>query len=264
MKRKREEYIECISRYYDTDTEKSDQEQEMLRQILVDMPRTAPNIPLFHHEIIQKSMERMLYIWALRHPATRYVQGMNDIITPFYIVFFADTIGDIKSTVSYDINKLDEKIILGVESDTYWCFSKLIDGIQDHYTFDQSGIQKCISQLEEIIQRMDAPLYKHITESGIEFIQFSFRWFNCFLLRDLPLKSIVRFWDTFLCEDNGFETYHVYICANFLLSFSNQLKEMAFQEMMLFLQDPPTGSFDDKSEETLISQAFILKNMFSK
>lgn len=208
-------------------------------------------------------MERMLYIWSLRHPATRYVQGFNDIITPFYVVFLADTIGDIKQTLSYDVSKLSNDIILNMEADTYWCFSKLIDGIQDHYTFDQSGIQKCISRVQEIVERMDAPLNQHFTELGIEYIQFAFRWFNCFLLRDIPLKSIVRLWDTYLGEDNGFETYHIYICASFLLSFADKIKSSDFQEIILFLQDPPTGAYDIKDEESLLSQAYVLKSMFS-
>lgn len=63
MKRKREEYTDCIPRYYDGDTEKSEQEQDMLRQILVDMPRTAPGIPLFHHEIIQKVYFFLFYYY---------------------------------------------------------------------------------------------------------------------------------------------------------------------------------------------------------
>ena len=28
-----------------------------------------------------------LYIWAIKHPASGYVQGMNDLVTPFYLVF---------------------------------------------------------------------------------------------------------------------------------------------------------------------------------
>ena len=31
--------------------------------------------------------ERILYIWAMRHPASGYVQGINDLVTPFFVVF---------------------------------------------------------------------------------------------------------------------------------------------------------------------------------
>jgi hypothetical protein len=35
-------------------------------------------------------VERVLYIWAIRHPASGYVQGINDLITPFFVVFLAE------------------------------------------------------------------------------------------------------------------------------------------------------------------------------
>lgn len=32
----------------------------------MDVPRTAPSVPFFHEAIIQKSLERLLYIWGIR------------------------------------------------------------------------------------------------------------------------------------------------------------------------------------------------------
>ncbi len=37
--------------------------------------------------------ERVLYIWSIRHPASGYVQGMNDLVTPLFVVFLADAVG---------------------------------------------------------------------------------------------------------------------------------------------------------------------------
>ena len=65
----------------------------MLRQILVDVPRTAPNVPLFHLETVQNMLRRLLYIWAIRHPATGYVQGMDDVVCPFILAFLAPYVG---------------------------------------------------------------------------------------------------------------------------------------------------------------------------
>ena len=33
---------------------KSDKEQALLRQVLVDLPRTCPGIPLFHTDFVQR------------------------------------------------------------------------------------------------------------------------------------------------------------------------------------------------------------------
>lgn len=53
------------------------------------------------HSIVQtsvkyyrmQSLERILYVWAIRHPASGYVQGINDLVTPFFQVFLSAYIG---------------------------------------------------------------------------------------------------------------------------------------------------------------------------
>jgi hypothetical protein len=53
------------------------------------------------HNIVQpsvkyyrmQSLERILYVWAIRHPASGYVQGINDLVTPFFQVFLSAYIG---------------------------------------------------------------------------------------------------------------------------------------------------------------------------
>lgn len=37
--------------------------------------------------------ERILFIWAIRHPASGYVQGMNDLVIPFFVVFLCEHTG---------------------------------------------------------------------------------------------------------------------------------------------------------------------------
>lgn len=43
---------------------------------------------------IKQSLERILYVWAIRHPASGYVQGINDLVTPFFEVFLSAYIGE--------------------------------------------------------------------------------------------------------------------------------------------------------------------------
>ena len=44
--------------------------------------------------IVSKIFERILYIWAIRHPASGYVQGINDLVTPFFITFLSEHIAE--------------------------------------------------------------------------------------------------------------------------------------------------------------------------
>lgn len=88
LRRKRSEYRDARLQHYDVpDDARTVQEQETLRQVLVDVPRTQPDIPLFRNDRIKRVLSRILYIWAMRHPASSYVQGINDLATPLVSVF---------------------------------------------------------------------------------------------------------------------------------------------------------------------------------
>lgn len=54
-----------------------------------------------------------------------------------------------------DITALSKEELDMIEADSYWCMSKLLDGIQDNYTFAQPGIQMKVSALKELTQRID-------------------------------------------------------------------------------------------------------------
>ena len=46
-------------------------------------------------------LERILYVWAIRHPASGYVQGINDLATPFFQVFLSSYIGKMPTSSEY-------------------------------------------------------------------------------------------------------------------------------------------------------------------
>ena len=136
----------------------------------------------------------MLYVWTIRHPASGYVQGINDLVTPFFSVFLSQYIGQpcffflllfflpplpligngtefLSFSLSLslfpfhfvpdgdpdgcDITAVEQDILDIVEADSYWCLSKLVDGIQDNYTTSQPGIQRQVYKLKELIGRID-------------------------------------------------------------------------------------------------------------
>ena len=268
LQKRRQEYADARQQHYYSvdDNARTLQEQEMLRQVLVDVPRTAPTVPLFRHERIRRSLTRILYIWAMRHPASSYVQGINDLATPLIVAFLADHFEGSCETVldGHVMNHLADETLEALEADVYGCLTNLLAGIQDHYTADQPGVQRMVMRLEELVQRMDANLCRHFEESGVQFLQFAFKWMNCLLLREFSLQCVVRLWDTYISETDGFEDFHVYVCAAFLCQFSGQLQQMSFDEMFQFLQDMPsaTQSWTDQEIEVLLSQAYVLSTLF--
>nr|AKF43342.1 Ypt/Rab-GAP domain of gyp1p superfamily protein [Pelargonium exstipulatum] len=262
LRRKRLEYLECVSQFYDLpDSERSDDEINMLRQIAVDCPRTVPDVTFFQQEQVQKSLERILYTWAIRHPASGYVQGINDLVTPFLVVFLSEYLEG--STENWSVSTLSSPKISEIEADCYWCLSKLLEGMQDHYTFAQPGIQRLVFKLKELVRRIDEPVSRHIEEQGLEFIQFAFRWFNCLLIREIPFNLVTRLWDTYLAEGDALPDFLVYIYASFLLTWSDELQKLDFQEMVMFLQHLPTQNWSHQELEMVLSRAYMWHSMFN-
>ncbi|CAF4039236.1 unnamed protein product, partial [Adineta steineri] len=165
---------------------------------------------------------------------------------------------------NFDISSLPERNRKIVEADSYWATSHLLEGIQDNYTFAQPGIQYKVRTLEELVKRIDEPLYRHLKDQHIEFLQFAFRWMNNLLMRELPVRCTIRLWDTYLSEQNGFSQFHLYICAAFLVRFSKDLlREKDFQGILLLLQNLPTHSWTSNDISILTAEAYQLKVMFA-
>ncbi|KAG6732318.1 hypothetical protein I3842_01G171900 [Carya illinoinensis] len=262
LRRKRLEYLDFVSRYYDIpDTDRSDDEINMLRQIAVDCPRTVPDVTFFHEPQVQKSLERILYTWAIRHPASGYVQGINDLATPFLVVFLSEYLEG--GMDNWSVCNLSPEKISNIEADCYWCLSKLLDGMQDHYTFAQPGIQRLVFKLKELVRRIDEPVSRHVEEQGLEFLQFAFRWFNCLLIREIPFHLVTRLWDTYLAEGDALPEFLVYIFASFLLTWSDKLQMLDFQELVMFLQHLPTQKWTHAELEMVLSRAFMWHSMFN-
>lgn len=99
----------------------------------------------------------LIFFRAIRHPASGYVQGINDLVTPFLVVFLSEYLEG--SIENWSISDLSPDKISDIEADCYWCLSKLLDGMQDHYTFAQPGIQRLVFKLKELVRRIDGILF---------------------------------------------------------------------------------------------------------
>ena len=109
LARKRKEYLSLVELAFSRRRENLD--QQVWHQIEIDVPRTRPGVQLWMQAATQRvsrqsahwhirisymlqSLERILYVWAIRHPASGYVQGINDLATPFFQVFLSAYIGN--------------------------------------------------------------------------------------------------------------------------------------------------------------------------
>lgn len=111
LARKREEYFQIVNNYFGDFTNDavqdllnqdsknhissakinlSDFEKRNLKQIKIDVLRTQPEISVFKSDQMQGMMTRILFSWAIRHPASGYVQGISDLCAPLLLVFVSE------------------------------------------------------------------------------------------------------------------------------------------------------------------------------
>lgn len=58
----------------------------------------------------------------------------------------------------FDPVRLPTNVLNAVEADTFWCLSRLLDGIQDNYIATQPGIQRSVKRMAELVARIDGGL----------------------------------------------------------------------------------------------------------
>ncbi|KII68385.1 TBC1 domain family member 22B [Thelohanellus kitauei] len=150
--KKRDEYNKFISTYFQNRNSTSN--SATIRQICIDIPRTFPLVPIFQNDSIQSMYQRILYIWAIRHPASSYVQGINDLIGPILFSALFPYFGS--DVLTSDPSTLDGQTLLDVEVNCFWLLTKLLDNIIDNYTPDQPGIQTKIRKVRRLVEMFDS------------------------------------------------------------------------------------------------------------
>lgn len=76
----------------------------------------------------------------------------------------------------------------GIEADTFWCLSKLIDDIQDNYTEMQPGVHKQLNKMKAILEQSVPDVLAYLESIDIIFMDFAYRWISCYLTREFNIE----------------------------------------------------------------------------
>jgi len=85
-------------------------------------------------------------------------------------------------------------------------------------------------------------------------------------MRELPLRSIVRLWDSYFAENGPDErsSLHLFVCSAFLIHWKRLLLEQCdFQGLMLTVQGLPTSGWGDSEIAELLAKAFMLRSTYT-
>lgn len=254
-------------------------EASALGQIRRDLPRMvlcgsaaegaiAALQALVHDPRVRALMERVLLASSVRQPAAGYVQGHHDVLLPLLLVFLADRagVGLLDGQLSTSaLDGMSAEDLEDVEADCFWCLTKILCEVADYYTEGQPGLQRAAVLLRSLLATADRELLESLESEGVEISLLVVRWLGCLMVRELPLPLCVRLWDTCVAElvmfsGGGFGSFLVYFCATFLAAHAGRLRGAPFDELMAFVQQPPTETLSERDLEALISRAYVLRS----
>eukprot|EP00917_Polyrhabdina_sp_WS-2016_P013639 GHVP01029852.1.p1 GENE.GHVP01029852.1~~GHVP01029852.1.p1 ORF type:complete len:352 (+),score=61.45 GHVP01029852.1:2-1057(+) len=256
LNEKREKYISILenTRIFSG----SEGEKKLTKQIDADLPRMLPNTCLLKLEWVQDSIRNILIALASHRPSLGYIQGINDIVVPVFYVFLQEIFEKTSSQSKIEFNAIKE-----LEADCFWCFLAILAPIQKNYTSNHTGVIEKIAKIELIISKMEPELYAHLKKEKVDFLHFGFRWISCLLIREIPLRHIIRMWDTYISEGKeSFSIFHPYVCTAFLRYWKEEVLKRGFCEIILLLQNPPVEKLEDKEIETILSEAYYFQTHF--
>lgn len=257
---KRLDYFNCKARLFNQESLWNSVERTTLNQIKVDIPRTS--ISILRDQRVTKLFQSILFIWAVRHPASGYVQGMNDILLPFFICFILPyyptiSLNDFSTLNNIDI--IDDESLNNIEADCFWCFSRLMDGIQDVYTRDQPGMHRMIKNLDKVVSSTSLELSNWMKKEQINYINFTVRWFNCLVVREFKFQQLFRIWDLFLSDPSKISSKIVYICAAMMKLMTPLLLNLPRAEFVETIQTIHPDFWTDERVEMILAQSFVFE-----
>lgn len=92
-----------------------------------------------------------------------------------------------------------------------------------------------LNKMKAVIEQVDKESLEYLASQDIMFMDFAYRWVACYLTREFNIYQVIRLWDTYFSEEEGFSQFHTYVCAALFLSVTKELKQMNYQDAVLFL-----------------------------
>eukprot|EP00095_Tigriopus_kingsejongensis_P002735 maker-scaffold226_size249562-snap-gene-1.19 protein:Tk02735 transcript:maker-scaffold226_size249562-snap-gene-1.19-mRNA-1 annotation:"tbc1 domain family member 2b-like" len=150
------------------------------KQIELDLLRTLPNNKHYdgpHADGIAK-LRRVLLAYSVHNPEVEYCQGFNRIVA-IALLFMQ-------------------------EEDSFWLLVYIIEHLlpPEYYSRDKQLIGAQVDQevLRELLSEKLPKLGAHFANHGVDPGVFSLNWFLCVFVDNIPVKTYLHIWDSFLFE----------------------------------------------------------------
>lgn len=243
-------------------------EKSLLHQISVDVPRThCRAYPwLFPNVRMQESLTRLLYVFSALFPHVSYFQGLNEVPIPFYVAYLMPSRGP-QYFVEETLTALSDDQLRQVEADVFWSVAFVMDPV---FRATEAETQKihAVDQMRweiEVMQQADPGLCTHLSQLGVDFMFFAFRWNVMFLIREFSnMEVLLYLFDAYILEgEDGFSFFHIYVACAFLMAFRDALLTINdTTDALLFLQALPTDGWTLREIKDVVGVALKLRHKY--
>ena len=212
-------------------------------QITIDISRINLEHRIYENRDYSYIYSNILMITAVLRPLTEYIQGMADIIVPFFHLFIRDT-----SLCLFDI-----------ECSIFQCFQKVINKIESNL---QSLHTSSFNEILKILKFFDLEIFNYFEKNSIDLSMFGSKWLHCIFIREFSLENWYRLFDSMvtmdLCE------FLVFFTVSLIRFLKSRIIGFDGCESIILLQNIRKINFQIEEIESLIGEVNYMKKIFRK
>ncbi|KAF7700640.1 TBC1 domain family member 22A [Cucumispora dikerogammari] len=218
----------------------TEKNSENTKQITIDVQRLGNSaFTSTSTDVIAKEKEiyiNILKLYSYSEPSVGYVQGMADILVPFF------------KTLSNE--KYAEAIIFS-------CFSSYMDRFKDNFIGQQHGTEVLVYRMIGIIKKLDPEIYEHSFKTKLDFRLCVFRWFNVIFTREFDQRIYFIILDTLLTTED-YNSFAVYFAASIIIKYREViLGNNEPEENIIFLQNLKIINWNIEDLLLLFSNVYV-------
>ena len=61
-----------------------------------------------------------------------------------------------------------------------------------------------LNKMKAVVSQVDSQALDYLQSLDIVFMDFAYRWVACYLTREFDIYQVIRLWDTYFSEEDGF------------------------------------------------------------
>jgi len=141
----------------------------------------------------------------------------------------------------------------GVEHDIYYCFEAFMNKILPRFPIGLE-LNQSVGKLMTLFRSTQIDLYRYFEQEEVEPNDWANPWIRYMLSRELPMNFVCRLYDQYFATDDF--DLHYYVCLAILQHFQEELMELDYSEIRLFLRFLPAENMD---LEKIIKHAYNIR-----